>query len=78
MSDCRQVIFCISNLAIYFIKDFEPENDKVSISSRNTSNTNSMRRQECIFPSAIANSAKFKDALCPHAFARHPFDFLGI
>ena len=79
MSDCRRVILCISNLAIYFIKDFEPENDKVSISSRNTSSSSSsssMRRQERIFPSAIPNSAKFKDALWPHAFARHPFDFL--
>ncbi len=85
MSDRRRVILCISNLAIYFVKDFEPENEELSMMSNdntttgtttNNNNNTSIRRHDRIFPSAIPNCAKFKDALWPHAFARYPFHYL--
>jgi len=62
MVDSQKLIFCISNFAVYFIPD-----------CGGFSSTSSVRRA---FPSSICNNARFKDALWPHSFCRHPLKFL--
>ncbi len=63
MSECQNLLLCISTDAIYFIS----ENPEKSLTSEEAS-----RR----FPSPIPKQTKFEQALWPHAYCRHPLKFL--
>ena len=59
----QKVIFCISNMAIYFIRDFD---ESFTLS-------NDDHRE---FPSPIPMDARFEDGFWPHAFSCHPLKYL--
>ncbi len=60
MSECQDLLLCISNKAVYFIPDIV----KVK------------QTQHRRFPSPIPNQARFEEAMWPHAYCRHPLKFL--
>eukprot|EP00978_Attheya_sp_CCMP212_P034878 scaffold148867_cov58-Attheya_sp.AAC.1 len=66
-SDCRNVILCLSDSAFYIIPDHDavvsPTENEVPDTTRH-------------FPSPIPLNSTFKDALWPHALARHPTQYL--
>ncbi len=63
MSECQNLLFCISSDAIYFIPSSSNSEGKKKDSGRH-------------FPSPIPSETKFDEALWPHAFCRHPLKFL--
>ena len=65
VAECRQVILCCSNKSLYFVLD----HDKVTVKSR---------EQKRKFPLPVPVEARFKDAIWPHALARHPFSTLRL
>jgi hypothetical protein len=60
MSECQDLLLCISNKAVYLIPDIVKEK----------------RSQHRRFPSPIPNQARFEEAFWPHAYCRHPLKFL--
>ncbi len=60
MSQCQNLLLCISNAAVYFIPDIA-----------NGSSSKNRR-----FPAPIPSDAKFDNALCPHSYCLHPLKFL--
>lgn len=61
MSECHDLLLCISNKAMYLIPDMAKGSSKSD-------------RQR--FPAPLPNQAKFEDAMWPHAYCRHPLKFL--
>jgi len=59
--ECRELVTCISSQALYFMAS----HDKVAEKARGTT-----------VPRPLPNNARFRDALWPHAYARHSFSTL--
>ena len=65
VAECRQVVMCCSNTSLYFILDY----DKVTAKAKEHNRK---------FPLPIPTEARFKDAVWPHALARHPLSTLRV
>jgi len=70
MTECRQIVLCMSDSAIYIVPDSKSSLPKSSLLPQ--LGKSKIRK----YPSRIPHDATFNDAYWPHAIARHPMEFL--
>ena len=87
VSDCRQVILCLSTTSFYVILDNDALTAKLknasvegntsqAVSPDSTESKRSARKKARVFPSPITEGATFEQALWPHAIACHSLEDL--